>query len=107
MTPIVLRYIERISAIAAGAFSIYLGYLLFVGGIEKGDVNFSFGKFVVSGQGPGIAFAAGGFSVLICAIYASLKIESRQTRREGQAEATAETVMQLGHVVSPPTAGSD
>ena len=98
----ILRYLERILAILGGIFAIYLGYQLFLRGMDQGDVQFSFGKFIVSGQGPGIAFMAGGLTVLIYAIHASLKVESRKVKREGKSEEKTETVMQLGHPVVPP-----
>ena len=104
----VLRHLERIFTIFGSIFAIYLGYQLFLRGIEQENVQFSLGKFVENGQGPGNTFImVGGLAVLIYAIHASLRIESQQTKQNGKSKDEIETVMQLRHSVAPPTKAID
>jgi hypothetical protein len=70
--PGVLRTIERLFVCGGGIFIAFLGYRLFVKGIDSGpgklQVNSSIAKFVLSGKGPGLFFMAFGSIILIVSL---------------------------------------
>jgi hypothetical protein len=85
MDPIILRLLERIFSVAVGAFSIYLGYLLFLKLPEKTD---SQGRFILPGNvsihlsrvGPGVFFALfGSFIIALLCYYG--RIEYEETKK--------------------------
>jgi hypothetical protein len=95
-----LRCLDRILITLGGILTVYLGYDLFVHGIVTGEVNFSWSKFVVSGQGPGLVFAAGGILVLITCARSPLVIKN-QSSPGGARSKRSETLMTLSEPVDP------
>jgi len=74
MDPTVWREIERLLVALGGILSIYLGYRLFIYGIEKGRDRLSVHisekmRIIFSGQGPGLFFMAFGSVLLLVALF--------------------------------------
>jgi len=71
--PMFLRGIERVIINLGAILMTYLGYKLFIFGIEKGYAKLTaetkFYKIVFSGTGPGLFFMAFGAIVLIAALF--------------------------------------
>jgi hypothetical protein len=80
MDPLLLRFIERITTVLTGAFSIYLGYRLFLSMPEQ---KTSDGKFVLplntsivlTKVGPGIFFALFGIAAVIFALSRPMQMQ--------------------------------
>lgn len=103
MHAVLLRSIERMMAVLGGITAIICGYLLFTKGIDKGVVNFSWGTFVVTGQGPGILLAMGGIAVLVVALKSSLVSKTSAARNEqARGSATQEQLLSLGKLEDGP-----
>jgi hypothetical protein len=71
--PIIWRGIERLLIVLCCGFFGYLGYKLFLYGVNtgKGKVDFksNFANIVFSGTGPGLFFMAFGSIVLLIALF--------------------------------------
>lgn len=72
MDLLALRTIERIVVEVCAVFVIYLGYRLYVRGLDKGDYKVASSSrllsVAVSGTGPGLAFMAMGAMILVAGI---------------------------------------
>ena len=72
--PVASRGLERLLIVTGAIFLVYLGYRLFLFGVEKGrnhlstELSESF-KIVFSGTGPGLFFMAFGSLVLVIALF--------------------------------------
>jgi hypothetical protein len=64
--------LQRITAILAGAFSIYLGYKLFILGVT-GQASLSIESKTLSAQllnaSPGLFFALGGMTIIVVVVW--------------------------------------
>lgn len=60
-----IRFVDRVLIAAGGILCICLGFVLYRSGVNDGQFEFSFQRFVINGQGPGLAFAAAGAVILI------------------------------------------
>ncbi|KJV05198.1 hypothetical protein [Methylocucumis oryzae] len=73
MDIMVLRGLERIIVDMGGILFAYLGYKLYIAGVEKGRNHLTaeskFYRFVFSGIGPGLFFMAFGGLVLVTALF--------------------------------------
>jgi len=84
MDPLLLRFIERITTVLTGGFSIYLGYRLFLSMPEQKNSD---GKFVLplhtsivlTKVGPGIFFALFGIAAVIFALSRPMQMEGGRT----------------------------
>src|SRR5437660_12340949 len=80
MDPLLLRFIERMTTVLTGAFSIYLGYRLF---LSMPEHKTSDGKFVLplhtsivlTKVGPGIFFALFGIAAVIFALSRPMQMQ--------------------------------
>ncbi len=83
-----LRMLERSLIVAGGILSIYLGYRLFVLGIDKSQGEASAFGVELKNFGPGLFFAALGAVVLVTTMRAAISIgyESAPTTREAQVQ---------------------
>ena len=91
MDPIALRGIERILIILAATFTVYLGYRLFIHGVggNQLECKTSWGKFVLGGSGPGLAFMIYGCGVLTHALlYGGASVDHTQQTVSVPAEAS-------------------
>lgn len=92
MDPLLLRFIERITALLIGGVSIYIGYRLFLSVPEQRD---SSGKVtlpwnisvVMTRVGPGVFFALFGITAVCFALVRPLTIESASGARASYAGA--------------------
>ena len=79
------RGIERCLIVIGAIIFAYLGYLLYLSGVEnmpvKLDMDTGFLKFALSGGGPGILFMAFGGTILIWALKSRM---SKQTLSDVQ-----------------------
>ena len=77
---VLFRGFERLLIVLGGFFFAYLGYRLFLYGVDEGngklETESPFFKLTFSGSGPGLFFMAFGALVLINAIFA--QVETRQ-----------------------------
>jgi hypothetical protein len=73
MDPIVWRGLERLIVVTGAITFAYLGYRLFLAGIDKGpskiEAETRFYKFAFSGVGPGLSFMAFGAIILVTALF--------------------------------------
>jgi hypothetical protein len=77
----VLRMLERSLIVAGGILSIYLGYKLFVLGIDKTQGEASAFGVELKNFGPGLFFAALGAVVLVTTMRASIKVGNQRTNQ--------------------------
>ena len=84
MDAVTFRGIERLVIVVGAIIFAYLGYKLFLAGIDKGpgklEAETKFYKFVFSGVGPGVFFMAFGGIVLVTALFTG-GAESAQSNR--------------------------
>lgn len=80
---VTLRGLERLIVVFGAIFFAYLGYRLFLAGIDQGpgkvEAQTRFYKFAFSGVGPGLFFMVFGAIILITALFtggAKSKIDS-------------------------------
>jgi len=73
LTPL-LRMVERSLIVAGGILAIYLGYKLFVLGIDKSQGAASAFGVELKNFGPGLFFAALGAVILVTTMRASIKV---------------------------------
>src|SRR2546430_6946528 len=81
MDPLLLRFIERMTTVLTGAFSIYLGYRLFLSLPEQktSDGKFVFPlhtSIVLTKVGPGIFFALFGIAAVVFALSRPMQMEN-------------------------------
>jgi hypothetical protein len=73
MDAVTFRGLERLVIVVGAIVFAYLGYRLFLAGIDKGpgklEAQTRFYKFVFSGVGPGLFFMAFGAIVLVTALF--------------------------------------
>ena len=73
MDAVTFRGLERLIIVIGAIVFAYLGYRLFLAGIDKGpgklEAQTRFYKFVFSGVGPGLFFMAFGAVVLVTALF--------------------------------------
>lgn len=73
MDAVTFRGLERLIIVFGAIVFAYLGYRLFLVGIDKGpgmlEAQTRFYKFVFSGVGPGLFFMAFGAIVLVTALF--------------------------------------
>lgn len=73
MDAVTFRGLERLIIVLGAIVFAYLGYRLFLAGIDKGpgklEAQTRFYKFVFSGVGPGLFFMAFGAMVLVTALF--------------------------------------
>lgn len=86
-----LRMVERSLIVLGGILSIYLGYKLFVLGIDKAQGSASAFKLIeLKNFGPGLFFAALGAVILVTSMKAAIQVNPetalQQTTIENQAE---------------------
>lgn len=99
VTPL-LRMLERSLIVAGGILSIYLGYKLFVLGIDKSQGAASaFGVVELKNFGPGLFFAALGAVILVTTMRAAVKVGS-----DAGAPAVSETETQAAQKQAASTA---
>ncbi len=82
----VLRMVERSLIVAGGILSIYLGYKLFVLGVDKSQGQASAFGVELKNFGPGLFFAALGAVVLITTMRAAIKVGNDGSERIGNLE---------------------
>jgi len=90
ITPI-LRMLERSLIVAGGIISIYLGYRMFVLGIDNPQGSASAFGVQLKNFGPGLFFAALGAVILITTMKAAISVESPMTTPREQAIGGEET----------------
>jgi hypothetical protein len=82
------RGIERWIVVLGGIFFAYLGYKLFLYGVDQGngklETESQFFKLTFSGSGPGLFFMAFGAIVLVSSIYSTAE-RTRETTNPGDA----------------------
>ena len=73
MDAVTFRGLERLIIVFGAIIFAYLGYRLFLAGIDKGpgklEAETRFYKFAFSGVGPGVFFMAFGGIVLVTALF--------------------------------------
>lgn len=92
-----LRGAERLLIVCGAILAIYLGYLLYDHGIDKGAAEFRWDKFVINGQGPGLILVACGMVVLIMAIK-----QTASSKVEHAPSGEIDTVVTLAKLDKPP-----
>lgn len=107
MDPIYLRGIERILVVIGAIAFGYLGYRLYINGVNKGTNHLkaesSFYKFVFSGVGPGLFFMAFGGIVLITSLLTGLATSKITTEQVSAQKAPAGRVSGLMRPEARPT----
>lgn len=83
-----LRMLERSLIVAGGILSIFLGYKLFVLGIDKSQGQASAFGVELKNFGPGLFFAALGAVVLVTTMRAAISIGHENAATSGAARAT-------------------
>ena len=82
--PIFLRGLERIVVVLGAIFFGYLGYRLFLYGVDKGESRFAtesrWFKVVFSGTGPGLLFMAFGATVLLMSLFSGPAEKQQEIR---------------------------
>jgi len=103
--PLLLRGLERLIAVLAGAVAIYLGFRLFLavpGADQDGRAELSFAKdsrIVLTRIGPGVFFALFGAAIIVSSYYFAVRIEDPQSAYAGFGTTGATTA-------APPVAAS-
>ena len=90
------RGIERWMVVVGGLIYAYLGYRLFLYGVDQGngklEAENQFFKFTFSGSGPGLFFMAFGGMILIASVYSTT--EWSETSRKPATPADGATAAQ-------------
>jgi len=80
---LVLHYLFKITCVAAGFGTVYLGYHLFILGVT-GKASLSLQtdevRFQLLNAAPGLFFAIGGVCIVVCAIRKGAQISSRPSK---------------------------
>ena len=105
MDPIALRGIERILITCGGIIFGYLGYRLFLLGIEKGTSSVTteskFFKLVFTGTAPGLFFMFAGACILMTA----LVFGGAESRGGNALRSTPPIMLEHSNSISPIEAG--
>lgn len=86
MAPIIFHGLERLLINIGAIFIAYLGYRLFMFGVEKGhgklEAHSAMFKVVFSGSSPGLFFMVSGLVILVVSLVTGkVEIYEKQTRR--------------------------
>ena len=80
---LILHYLFKITCVAAGFGTVYLGYRLFILGVT-GKASLSLQtdevRFQLLNAAPGLFFAIGGVWIVVCAIRKGAQISSRPSK---------------------------
>ena len=83
MDPLALRWVERIIVALGGICFGFLGYRLFIFGVEKGTARVSaetkLFKLVFSGTAPGLFFMLCGCAILVLSLTTELRRQETTT----------------------------
>jgi hypothetical protein len=105
LTPL-LRMTERSLIVVGGILAIYLGYRLFVLGIDKSQGTAAALGVQLKDFGPGLFFAALGAVILVTTMRAAIKVgpEAGIQPLEGATSAAKATAVQTSNTATSPSA---